>query len=259
MRTVTVDEGHYETQMIEVPCAAATDCCSEVRGRLRARRCAADACDPRAGACGDCPTACAADCGAGDGCGAPQTTTVCKKVWVPNVVTKEVPVTVCKQVVEEQPCVYTVMVCKPVTRTCKVRVCNYETQTRTRMVKVCDWTTEMRTRTYQTCRMVPEQRTKEVQYTVCVPKKEVRTRTVTVCKVVPEQKEVTYTVCVPRQVQKEVDVCVCKMVQKTVTVPACGDAGCAKTRRCSLLGQRRACKTACATPCEPAAVAACCE
>ena len=28
-------------------------------------------------------------------------TTVCKKVWVPNVVTKEVPVTVCKNVVEE--------------------------------------------------------------------------------------------------------------------------------------------------------------
>ena len=139
------------------------------------------------------------------GCGdcAPKTTTVCKKVWVPNCVTKEVPVTVCKQVVEDQPYEYNVTVCKPETRTCQVRVCNFETQTKTRTVTVCEYETETRTRTYQTCKMVPEQMTKEVQYTVCVPKTETPDPDRHRVQHGSYEKEVTYTVCVPHQSRRK--------------------------------------------------------
>lgn len=256
MRTVTVDEGQYQTQTVEVPCTPS--CGSGMLRHHRMHRCSRCGCRDNGCSCG-----CSEDCGgcgeAGCDCG-PQTTTVCRQVWVPNMVTKEVPVTVCRQVVEQQPCQYTVTVCKPVTKTCKVRVCNYEMQTKTRMVRVCEYRTETRTRTYQTCTMVPQQMSREVQYTVCVPKMETRTRPVTVCNVVPYQQEVTYTVCVPHEVQKEVDVCVCKMTQKTVSVPACGEAGC--DEGCGTAGRRhhghRRAARECAAPCESAA-AACCE
>ena len=101
MRTVTCDEGHWDTCVEEVPCGGS--CCR--------RRC----CLSKCGSCGGC-------------CG---TRTVCRKVWVPNVVTKQVPVTVCRTVMEEQPYEYCVTVCKPETRTCQVRVCDYKTEVRT--------------------------------------------------------------------------------------------------------------------------------
>ena len=78
----------------------------------------AGCCSPRRRACGD--SGGCGDCGGCEDCGATAggcapTTTVCQKVWVPNVVTKEVPVTVCKTVVENQPYEYCVTVCKPET------------------------------------------------------------------------------------------------------------------------------------------------
>lgn len=226
MRSCTVDEGHWDTQMVEVPCTPAP-ARTGLLGRCRLFRrtaCSADSC------CG-CASGCDCDgCGAGD-CGCTPTTTVCQKVWVPNLVTKEVPVAVCKTVVEEVPCEYWVTVCKPETRTCHVQVCEWETVTKTRTVRVCDYQTETRTKTYQTCSMVPQQMSKEVQYTVCVPKTVTKTQHVTVCQRVPYEKEVTYTVCVPQTVEKEVNVRVCKMVQKTMKVPVCG--GCAAGCGCN--------------------------
>lgn len=251
MRTVTVDEGQYVTETVEVPCT--TVCRVGLLARCRLHR----GCGCGCGGC--CVNDGCSDCGATDCCGCePQTTTVCQKVWVPKLVTKEVPVTVCKQIVVDEPCQYNVTVCKPVTKTCKVRVCRYETQTRTRMVRLCDYKTEIRTRTYQECTLVPQEVTRQVRYTVCVPKTVTRTRAVTECRLVPYEKQVTYMVCVPRQVQKEMDVCVCRMVQKTISVPAAtecdDDAACVRTfRRCL----RRAARV-CAAPCEPA-IAACCE
>lgn len=117
---------------------------------------------------------------------------VVKKVWVPNVVEKEIQVEVCKRVMEEQPYEYTVTVCKP----------------------------EQRTKTVRVCKMVPEKRTKEVTYTVCKPTTEEVKCTVNVCKCVPVKKTVTVNVCVPHEVEKQVQVSVCKMVEKTIMVPA---------------------------------------
>ena len=78
-KTVTRDCGHWETETVEVSCNSRGKCCS-------------------------------------GGCG-PATRTVCRRVWVPNVVTKEVPCTVYRTVHEKVPCTYTRTVCKPETRT----------------------------------------------------------------------------------------------------------------------------------------------
>ena len=154
-----------------------------------------------------------------DRCGCPHTQQVCKKTWVPNIVTKEVAVQVCKMETSQEECEYTVTVCKP--------------ETRTRQVQQCQWVTE--------------QKTRECQYTVCVPQQRTRTCNVTTCKYVQEEKTVNCTVCVPVQVQKEVDVQVCKMEPKTIQVPACQPA-CQPCGRGGLLGRchaRRACEPAC--------------
>lgn len=209
MRTVTRDEGHWETRTVEVPCQAA-------RGGLLGRRLLAC----RGGwsrGCWDCSGSCC-----DDACDCVPTTTICQNVWVPKMVTREVSVPVCRTVVEEVPCTYTVTVCRPETRTRMVPVVEYETVTRTRAVRVCDYKYETRSKTYQVCKMVPQERAKQVQYTVLVPKQVTKTEQVVVCRRVPYEKEVNYTVCVPKQVRREVDVCVCKMVSKKVMVSACG-------------------------------------
>lgn len=122
--------------------------------------------------------------------------TVTKKVWVPNIVKKEIQVNVCKRVMVDQPFEYNVTVCKP----------------------------EQRTRTVRTCKMVAEKKTKDVTYTVCKPTTEEVKYTVNVCKCVPVKKTITVNVCVPHEVEKQVQVRVCKMVEKTIMVPA--DNGC---------------------------------
>ena len=172
--TVCVDRGHWAVQTVEVPCVQR--CC--------VRR------------CGHCKVCCHV-----------TTQTVCRRVWVPNIVQETCMRTVCRPQWSEVPCEYTVTVCKPETRTCTVRVCRltYETHQRTR--NVCTYETEMRER--------------EVCYTVCVPQEKVWTETVTTYRQVPEQVTRTVMVCVPEVVEKQVPVRVCRMVQKTVTVPVC--------------------------------------
>lgn len=137
---------------------------------------------------------CGNPCGACDPC-AP----VCKcRCWVPNVVQKEIEVTCMKAVQVEEPCTYQVTVCKPVTKTCKVKVCDFE--------------------------QVPA--TREVCYTVCVPKTYTKTEHVTTCRYVPVKETKSYTVMVPYQVQKPVTVRVCKMEPKTIRVPVCPTSCC---------------------------------
>jgi len=162
-----------------------------------------------------------------DRCGCPQTKTVCKKVWVPNVVEKEVTVKCCKMEQVQEEYEYCVTVCKPEERTCQV--------------KKCEW--------------VCEEKTKECQYTVCVPQQKTRVCNVTTCKCVPVEKTCTYTVCVPVQVEKEVQVRVCKMVPKTIQVPCaqpCCQPSCEPSccepcckPRCGLLSRLRARHAAC--------------
>jgi hypothetical protein len=232
-KTVTKDCGHYENQLVEVPA-----CGSSARG---------------CGGCGDC-----------GGCATPATTTVCRKVWVSNVVTEQVPVTACERQITEEPYTYTVTVCKPETHTRKVKVTKYEQQTKQRTVKVCKYETQTKTRPVQVCKYVEEtktrvvnvtecvaeEKTREVKHTVCVPEKKSRTvnvttcvpekksRTykVTTCKIETEEKTETYKVSVPVQVQKEIDVTVCKMVAQTVTVPVSSSNGCSTSGRGRLFG-----------------------
>jgi hypothetical protein len=186
-KTVCVDRGHWETQMVEVCCAP--------------RRCCMRSC------CGGCGCCCQ-----------PCTTTVCRKVWVPNIVEEEVTCTVYKQHMVEEPYEYHVTVCKPETRTCMVKVCNMRQETRTRTCHVTTYETEVME--------------KEVPYTVCVPQEKTWTETVTYYEQVPEEVTRTITVCVPQQVEKEIQVNVCRMVPKTIQVPVCGCGGCCVRRCC---------------------------
>jgi len=131
------------------------------------------------------------------GCGSCCVRHYTRRVWVPNVVERQVEVTCRRPVTEEVPYTYWVTVCRPEVRSRTVRVpeCVPETMTREQQYVVC----------------VPQQReytvrrpvTREVPYTYTVTlcRPEVRTRVVRVPDVVHETrtKEVEYTVCVPQQ------------------------------------------------------------
>jgi hypothetical protein len=122
------------------------------------------------------------------------------RVWVPHVVTRQVPVTVMQPNYVEEPYEYMVCVMRPEQRTCKVRVPEHHFETKTREV---------------TC-MVPE------------PKQVKRMVDVVTYKHVPEKKVEHYTELVPYTVKKDIYVPVCKMVPKTITCqvpvpcPICG-------------------------------------
>jgi hypothetical protein len=120
-------------------------------------------------------------------------------------VEEQVTHTVCKPQIVEQPYQYTVTVCKPETRTCKVNVCEMKQEVRSVTCQVT---------TYETSTVE-----KEECFTVCVPQQKKWTENVTTYKQVPEQVTETYTVSVPYQVEKEVQVQVCRMVPRKVMVP----------------------------------------
>jgi hypothetical protein len=175
-KTCTVDEGHWEEKMVEVPC-----CC---------RICCRRSSNPCAKACES------------------PTKTVCKRVWVPNLVEKEIECTRYERVVEQVPCEYTVTVCRPEQRTITEKVCEYKTEKQTRVItKVCGYECEKKTR--------------QMAYTVCVPTTKEIEVPVTTYRCEEVTKKVQYPVCVPVEVEREVQVCVCKMVPKTVKVPVC--------------------------------------
>jgi hypothetical protein len=202
-RTVTCDNGHWENHNVNVPCDG-SQCGGGGWFGWRNRGCCEDEC-----------------------CG---TMTVCNRVWVPNVQTKEVQVTVYKREVSEVPYTYTEVVYRPENRTKMVTVCDYETRTRTKDVRVCSYRQETKTVPYRTCRWVTEEKARDVVDTFCVPVTKTRTVPVTTYKQVPRERTVTYTDYVSREVEREVDVPVCRMVEKTIMVPAddcgvCGDVG----------------------------------
>lgn len=194
-RTVTCDNGHWEMQTIEAPCDG---CGGGWFGRRR-------------GCCAD-------DC-----CG---TQMACRRVWVPQVETKRVEVTVYRPRMEQVPYTYTQVVYRPETRTRTVSVCDYRTESRTRDVRVCRFRPETRTVNYRTCRWVAEERSRDVGEKYCVPVTKTRSVQVTSIKQVPREKTVRYVEYVPREVEREIEVPVCRMVAKTVMVPACEDNDC---------------------------------
>jgi hypothetical protein len=132
----------------------------------------------------------------GGGCCSPCAPSCCvQRVWVPQIVQKQVSYTCMKPQISQVPCNYTVTVCHPEVRTYKV----------------------------QCPVMVPEQQTKTINCTVYVP--QVQTRTYNVCnyQCVAEKRTVNCTVMVPYTENQQIQVQVCKMVPKTITcqVPIC--------------------------------------
>lgn len=175
--TVCEDQGHWENRSYQV--ASYAPSYSSCGG---------------CGSCGGCAPACAPACG-------PSYQTCSYRVWVSNVVQKQVPYTVCKTVWTEQPYDYYVTVCTPVQKT--------------RTVKVCEYVTEWHTR--------------DINYKVCVPQQVTKTHDVTYYKCEARQKTVPVTVCVPYTEVVEVPYQRCVNVPTQVacqvpvtTYPSCG-------------------------------------
>ena len=172
-RTICEDQGCWQEQ----PCAPVACGCRH-RCAHRCDPCAVKACDP----CNPCVST--------------------RKVWVPNIVQKQVVV----------KCLKPVMVCEP----CEYEVCVVQNRVEKRQCQVTDY--------------VRETAKKMVEYTVCVPKCEVRNVQCTTYECKPVQKKIIETVMVPHEVEKVVPVQVCKMATKTVTVkqwvPACRNFCC---------------------------------
>ena len=203
---------------------------------------------------------------AGNG-GAPAVHTISRRVWVPSVVTEEVPVvenqtttevvsyTAFETQSEQVPYECTYVVYAPEQRSATRQTVDYVNETRTRTRKVVQYTEESRSRTHrelsykQETRTVTvpvvsyttEKRTKEITYTVNVPQTKTEPFTSTRYDTVSEDVTEEYTVRVPVATSKEVQVQACRMVPKLVplTIYPCsptsagsygaggGNAGCA--------------------------------
>ncbi|MFG0262929.1 MAG: ferredoxin [Novipirellula sp. JB048] len=271
MQTVTKDYGHWEEQVVAAASAPAVNgspgcgngmmggCGPAVVSRGRGCGLLRGHCKHSRGRCGSsCGSVCgssacgssacgggnpgAAIAGAGCAAGACGSGTTTKRVWVPNVITEQVPVssvssrseevsyTVYEQQSEQVPYECTKIVYRPETRTGTKKTVVYVDEVRTRMRKVVKYNDEVRTRMrkelrYQTVtktETIPhvsyrtEQRTKEVNYTYNVPKHVVEPYTVTRYDRVAEEQVEEYKVCVPVVVTKEQKVQVCKMVPSLV-------------------------------------------
>ena len=211
-----------------------------------------------ASSCGGCGnSACGGGCGAGTGgisygsiavsnaanC-APATQMVSRRVWVPNVVTENVPVvenqssteqvayTAFETQTEQVPYECTYVVYAPEQRTGTRQAVDYVNETRTRSRKVVQYNEETRTRTHRELsytqqtrtETVPyvtyttEKRTKEISYTVNVPQTKTEPFTTTRFDTVNEELTEEYTVRVPVSGSKEVQVQSCRMVPKLVPI-----------------------------------------
>ncbi|MCC7336045.1 MAG: ferredoxin [Pirellulaceae bacterium] len=204
------------------------------------------------GGCGSPPESMAA--GSGGPAFAPAVQTVSRRVWVPNVVTENVPVvenqsktevisyTAFETQTEQVPYECTYVVYVPEQRTGTRQAVDYVNETRTRNRKVVQYSEETRSRTHRELsyttqtrtETIPfvtystEKRTKEVTYQINVPQTKTEPFTTTRFDTVVEDVTEEYTVRVPVLTSKEVQVQVCRMVPKLVPVtiyPCSGSAG----------------------------------
>ena len=197
------------------------------------------------------------------GCGtaaasAPATTTTTRRVWVPSVVTEEIPMVTnsvsCEEVAytvyEQQStqipyeCAYVVY--RPEQRTGSKKVVEYVSEPRTRARKVVSYSDEQRTRTrrvlsyttqtkqetYPVVTYRTEKKTRDISFTINVPTQTVEPFQTTRYETVSEDVVEEYVVNVQVPTTKEVQVQVCKMVPKLVayTFNPCanvsGSSGC---------------------------------
>ncbi len=181
------------------------------------------------------------------GCGttvasAPAMSTTTRRVWVPSVVTEEVPVvtntvqneevsyTVYEQQSTQVPYECAYVVYRPEARTGTKKVVEYVSEPRTRTRKVVNYTEEQRTRTrrvlsyttqtkqetYPVVTYKTEKKTKDISFTINVPTQSVEPFQSTRYETVTEDVVEEYIVNVQVPTTKEVQVQVCKMVPKLV-------------------------------------------
>lgn len=167
-----------------------------------------------------------------------------RRVWVPNVVTEEVPVienvmqsqeiayTAFEQQTTEVPYECVTVVYVPEQRTGTRKVVDYVDETRTRTRKVVQYQDESRVRSRKELtykqevrdQKIPfvsyttEKRTKEVSFTVNVPETQVEPVTTTRYDTVQEELTEQYTVKVPVTNYREQVVQVAKIVPKLVPI-----------------------------------------
>ena len=130
-RKVCEDKGHWEERQVQVggcnPCQSACNTCRP-------------ACNP----CSSCQSACNTGNACGSACNvAPVTCT--QKVWVPNIVEKQVD--------------YTVNECRKAKKTRDVQVCVSKPEKKTGTRKVCEWVDEEEKYSYVVCGWKQEEKT----------------------------------------------------------------------------------------------------
>ena len=161
-----VDRGHWECREeyshFKALCNSLSSLCSS----------GCNTCNTCSSPCGDpCATACCTPC--------QPSNCVTRKVWCPNMVQEQCPVTCCRRV------------CEMVPTTVKVQTCR--TEVREEKCKVC------------VTKCIPESRVEK--YTVCVQRSVPCEATRTVCVRIPCEEMVTCTRMVSKQVMKEVPCC----------------------------------------------------
>ncbi|MBX3422761.1 MAG: ferredoxin [Pirellulaceae bacterium] len=225
--------------------------CGSCRARGGCNGCSRAGSIPCGSGCGGASGGCASISGTSvshgvisGGCSSPVSQTVTRRMWVPNMVTEEVPVvenvtqeevisyTTYEQQTTEVPYECTVVTYVLEERTGTRKVVDYVNETRTRTRKVIKYSDETRTRTRKELshkqetrtQTVPyisystEKRTKEVSFTIHVPQTEVETFTSTRYDTVQEEVSEEYTVRVPYCAYREEQVQVCRMVPKLVPI-----------------------------------------
>lgn len=187
MHTVTEDQGAWEERAATVaPCSNSCGYGCRHRRRCCYSPCPSYACAPAA--------------------------TCSYRVWVPNVVCRQVPVNVTRYEMQSEPYEYPVTVCRPEVRQGSRWVCSYRSEERQGVRQVCDWQDEVRQGTRRVCDW--EERQQPYVRRICEMRADVRTRVDRVCDWTEEvrhetqricmyrtewrNRDVPYTVCVPR-------------------------------------------------------------
>lgn len=173
---------------------------------------------------------------------APSVRTVSRQVWVPNVVTEEVPVvesttqseeiayTVYEQKSEQIPYESTYIVNRPEQRKATRKIVDYRDEARERTRKAVKYVDETRTRTrkelvyktetkqesYPVVNYKTEKKTKEISFTVNIPEQIVEPYQSVRYDQVAEDVVEEYTVAFQVPTMKEAKVQVCRMVPKLV-------------------------------------------
>ncbi len=183
----------------------------------------------------------AAPCGVSS-VAAPAVRTISRQVWVPNVVTEEVPLgesttqteeiayTVYEQKSEQIPYECTYIVNRPEQRKATRKVVDYKDETRERTRKAVKYVDETRTRTrkeltyktetkqetYPVVNYKTEKKTKDISFTINVPEQIVEPYQSVRYDQVAEDVVEEYTVSFQVPTMKEAKVQVCRMVPKLV-------------------------------------------